>query len=221
MCFSAEASFTAAAVISTIGYMAIKSAKKSRFIFLALIPFMFGVQQFSEGLIWLSVNGSMQQPDIFNVAKYSYLAFAFIIWPIWLPLSIFIIEEVPWRKGAIGILLAAGISLSLYFVSYLPNNSIIVEVIHKSLHYKLVDPFTINEWFLIGIYALIIGTPCFFSSTKYLIHFGVLSLFAWLVAEFYYNNNFTSVWCFFCAVVSLFMYIIVKVNVSSKTKSCA
>ncbi|MEM1282428.1 MAG: DUF6629 family protein [Chlamydiota bacterium] len=213
MCFSAQASFTASAVIGAVGLLSCNEARKTRFMFLALIPLMFAIQQFAEGVVWLELGGR-EVPDIlFQASKYIYLSFAFIIWPLWLPFSLFITEKISSRKWLIAPFMILGIFLVAYFISYLPNNTITAEVTHQSIHYSLEHPFTTNEWFLIGIYTVATIPPCFISSTKYVMLFGILSSIAWIASEFYYHANFTSVWCFFCAIVSLFIYLIIKANV--------
>jgi hypothetical protein len=54
MCFSPEASFTASAVVTTIGVIAYQKAFNQPTKVLALIPIFFGIQQFCEGFVWLS-----------------------------------------------------------------------------------------------------------------------------------------------------------------------
>ncbi len=55
MCFSAEASFTAGAVLSVVGVYSLIVNKKPKYIPLAIIPLFFGVQQLAEGGVWLSL----------------------------------------------------------------------------------------------------------------------------------------------------------------------
>lgn len=213
MCFSAEASFTASAVIGAVGLLTCKSARNTRFMYLAVIPLMFAFQQFAEGIIWLNLVGRAI-PEVFvEFSKYLYLAFAFVVWPVWLPLSLFLVEELPLRKWLIFPFLLLGTGLAGYFLSYLPNNTVIAEVNHQNIHYTLKTPFAIDEWFLIGIYTVATIIPCLISSTKFVMQFGILSLLAWVAAEYFFNTNFTSVWCFFCALVSVFIYIVIRANV--------
>jgi Family of unknown function (DUF6629) len=218
MCYSAEVSFTASAVIGAIGVLTCRAARNTRFMFLAVIPLMFAIQQFSEGIIWLDVGGSAIPPPLLQFSKYLYLSFAFIIWPMWLPLSLMLVEESPWRKRLMLPFFLLGAGLATYFITYLPGNTIIVEVSRQSLHYTMKAPFVMNEWFLIGIYSLATLAPCLISSTKYVIQFGILSIMGWIVAEFFYNSSFISVWCFFCAMVSTFFYMIIRVNVMAKKR---
>ena len=55
MCFSAEASFGASAILLTIGVISLNKSVNVPQKVLSCIPFIFGVQQFSEGILWLSL----------------------------------------------------------------------------------------------------------------------------------------------------------------------
>ena len=54
MCFSANASFTLGAVLISTGIFSTIRANKANknYIFLALIPIFFGIQQVIEGIVW-------------------------------------------------------------------------------------------------------------------------------------------------------------------------
>ncbi len=55
MCFSPEASFTASAVITTVGIISLKKSQNTESKIMACIPLFFGLQQFAEGVVWLSL----------------------------------------------------------------------------------------------------------------------------------------------------------------------
>ncbi|RRJ46375.1 hypothetical protein EIM03_29860 [Pseudomonas aeruginosa] len=54
MCFSAPASFTAAAVLLGLGTVTMRRARSRRELPYAAIPLLFGVQQLLEGMLWLT-----------------------------------------------------------------------------------------------------------------------------------------------------------------------
>ena len=58
MCFSAGASFTAGVVLSAVGVANHRKAKKPSQRLLALIPFLFGLQQVAEGVLWVTLRSS-------------------------------------------------------------------------------------------------------------------------------------------------------------------
>ena len=90
MCFSAPASFSAAALLAIASVYSIRKASKS-FLPLALIPLFFAIQQLLEGIIWVYIN----DPSLTSFVKllsYSYLFFAYFFWPFWIPLSLSIFD---------------------------------------------------------------------------------------------------------------------------------
>ena len=54
MCFSAGASFTASAVLAATGVTTLREVRSKRELPLALLPTIFSIQQFIEGLLWLN-----------------------------------------------------------------------------------------------------------------------------------------------------------------------
>jgi len=55
MCFSASVSFGASALLTTCGALSIRKAQGPAQKLFASTPFFFGIQQFSEGCIWLAL----------------------------------------------------------------------------------------------------------------------------------------------------------------------
>lgn len=204
MCFSAEASFSAALVLGVIGGATIKRHLSSPYFFLAAVPFLFAIQQFSEGLIWLHLTRHMGSEILFKYAQYTFLTFAFLIWPIWIPLSLAWIEHIRWRRQALWFLFCAGIILSLANLFYALQQEISVNIIHHSLHYQ---GRILKQMF---VYPVIVLLPCFISSLNKMWIFGILVAAAYAAAAYFYLHTFVSVWCFFAAIVSLLIYGILK-----------
>ncbi len=55
MCFNANASFGASAVIGVIGILALRKVKNPSHYAFAGIPLLFAIQQFVEGVLWLAL----------------------------------------------------------------------------------------------------------------------------------------------------------------------
>lgn len=97
MCFSAEASFTGSAVISTIGVATLSKIKKPAEILFGTIPLIFGIQQCAEGVLWVTLKSGGQE-SLENTATYIFLVTALVIWPTMIPLSVWFMERVKRRK---------------------------------------------------------------------------------------------------------------------------
>ncbi len=213
MCFSTEASFTAAVLLGATGGATLKATSSRSQFFLAAIPFLFALQQLSEGLVWLHLSYQIGSNTLFFNAQRSFLMFAFLIWPIWIPLSLTVLEQVSWRRSLLYLNLACGIVLSTVNLFYGLHSDPSVHVINHSLQYLGKVP---AQSF---IYPLIVLLPCFLSSLKSVRWFGVLTLMSYFVADYFYSVTFISVWCFFAAIISLSVYKILKDNRSELEKT--
>lgn len=204
MCFSAEASFTAALVLGSAGGISLRNCSSRSQFFLAAIPLLFAFQQLSEGLVWLHFSHGIGSPSLFQNAEKSFLIFAFLIWPIWIPLSLLVLEKVSWRRTLLYLNLACGIVLSLLNLKYGLQQEPAVQVVNHSLQYSgQVAEQTYA-------YPLIVLLPCFLSSLKNVWAFGLLITIGYVIADYFYEETFVSMWCFFAAVVSLSVYKILK-----------
>jgi hypothetical protein len=54
MCFSATASFSAGTVLLGLGALTLKLVRHPRELMFAAIPLLFAIQQWTEGVIWLT-----------------------------------------------------------------------------------------------------------------------------------------------------------------------
>lgn len=209
MCFSTEASFTAALVLGITGGATIKNRSFPSQLLFASIPLLFALQQLSEGLVWLHLSYHVGSNELFINAQRGFLLFAFLVWPIWIPLSLALIEQIQWRRYLLYFILACGIGLSCLNFYYAIQQKISVQVVYHSLQYMGHVPHQTV------IYPLIVLLPCFISSLKNLWGFGLLTAIAYIIAAYFYEATFVSVWCFFAAIVSLSIYKIIKDNQTS------
>ena len=119
MCFSATASFGASAVLGAIGILAVAKAKSKPQRVFGSIPLVFAVQQLTEGLLWLS----LKDPGLASCRPfltYTFLVFAMVVWPFWIPFTIWLLEKDQKRKRLIkgfvwvGALVAIGVCIILF-----------------------------------------------------------------------------------------------------------
>lgn len=201
MCFSAPASFIASAGLLVIGAITIyRSANTPQRIF-AGIPLIFSVQQFSEGLLWLSLSC----PDFahfYSGAMYVFLAFAQVVWPSFVPLTVLLLEKAPGRKKILRVLLGIGLFTSAYLLYSLLRYPVSAHADGHHIRYELDFPFW-NQWYSGVTYILASVLPPFISSIKRLRLFAVILLLSYLVSRIFYEDYLISVWCYFAAVLSI------------------
>jgi len=199
MCFSASASFIASAGLGVLGAASLKRAKKRERL-LALIPLLFAVQQFIEGLQWLVVVSGKASLAL----GYAYLFFAFLLWPTYIPFMALQLETRERRKPALRFFLLLGIVMTVYLASALLTHPVAISVFERHISCEINLPFAV-----IGavIYVTIVTGSLIASSVQHVRIFGFLALFSSILAWQLYEATFTSVWCFFAAVLSSVVYL--------------
>jgi hypothetical protein len=210
MCFSAAASFTAGAVITSVGVAtSLKVQKPSQRLF-ASIPLIFGIQQIAEGFVWIS----FQKPDfpvLQQISTFLFLCTALIIWPVMFPASLLLMEENSRKRKILRILLTMGIALALYYACGLVFFKFTPQIVNCHIMYEGDFPMALVMPALL-VYIVVALTPLFVSSVKGMRWIGICMFLACTVAFIFYVNNFSSVWCFFAAIISLMIYYVLHLS---------
>lgn len=66
--------------------------------------------------------------------------------------------------------------------------------------------------FVGGLYIIATILPSFLSDKKGMSYFGGLILFSYVVSTFFFDKYLVSVWCYFAALISFLIYLIIKWN---------
>jgi hypothetical protein len=208
MCFSASASFTAGAVLTVIGVISIKKSHRSSQILFASIPFIFGVQQLAEGILWCTLpNPKYENAQI--VLTYVYLSFAQIIWPTWVPVALLVIEKNANRKKIIRLCVVAGLVVSGYLAYCLLAYPVEGKIIGQHIAYLQDYPVSPQKYITV-LYVLATIVPSFISTIKGMWILGSLILTSYIITIIFYDIYFVSVWCFFSSIISIAIYLIMR-----------
>jgi hypothetical protein len=199
MCFSASASFSAAAVSAGIGVMTVRRASKPD-LMLACIPIIFSLQQALEGIVWLTKATGCGWD-----AGYSFAIIAFCLWPLYVPVATWRSEADPRRRAYMlsfslpGAAVAAAAAWLLFVglkidfatnkIQYLPTT-----------RYPLIFDY---------LYAACVTGPFLLHRNIYLRLFGILILVFFGLSTLLFNPARYSVWCFFAAISSIVLYFFV------------
>ncbi len=200
MCFSASASFTASAGLAVIGGVSLKKTTLRSHYLLASIPLLFGIQQGIEGLLWMAFNHGLFREYI-SALSLAYGFFAFCLWPVYVPLAVFVIERQYWRRVVMCALLFLGVGISLWLSYYVYLQPFSVGVLNESLHYRIELTGAEAKACLIA-YVLVVFAAPFFSRQRYIRLFGCALLASAAVSFYFYLFAAYSVWCFFAAILS-------------------
>jgi hypothetical protein len=197
MCFSAAASFSAGTILLVLGTLTLKSASRARELPFAAIPLLFAIQQLSEGVIWLTF--SYEAPQLNVVMTYVYSFFSHVLWPVYVPVAVLVMEPAGRRKRALLVFVAAGAAVGAYLLYFLFAFPIVSRPIGQHIEY--VSP----HFFAAAVMTLYLMSTSFspiLSTYRMVKVFGVLALLSFAAAYFFYATWFISVWCLFAAVLS-------------------
>lgn len=214
MCFSAEASFGLSVALLSGGVYCVKNAlSKNRLLLpVAIIPILFAVQQFSEGWVWIGLR--WENAALVRMFALVFLAFAIVFWPFWVPFCAFVTGK---RKEKIifGFLSVLGlvIGLGVYVPLFISVDSPVADVINHAIHYNVSGSTTFQFVPVLlweAMYIAIIASPLFASNSRKILYLGIAIVLSAAVSYVIFWFAFTSVWCFFAALLSLYLCIVFR-----------
>lgn len=205
MCFSAPASFIAGTALSAVGIATVRMTSRKAEIPFATIPLLFGIQQIVEGMIWLSFRNESSLPNAPLTLAYSL--FSHVLWPIFVPFAVGLLEPVPWRKKALAACQVAGWAVGLYLLYVIAQFPVISRVAGKHIAYD--SP----HFYVAAVMLSYLTATCassLVSSSRTIQVFGVLLLTAFVAAYLIHVATWFSVWCFFAAILSAVVWLYFK-----------
>jgi len=204
MCFSAEASFAGGVIISSIGIAVVTKVHKPSQLLFASIPLFFGLQQFTEGVLWLTIPYP-EYAGLQRIATHLFLLMADVLWPAFIPLSVLLMEKKARKRKIIWFLFFSGLSVSVYYACCLLFMNVTPQIMGYHIKYNSDFPKVLAiPVFMLYLVATL--TPLFISSIQRTHLMGVLMFFSCLVTAVFFTQYLTSVWCFFAALISGVIY---------------
>lgn len=215
MCFSSTASFSAGVALSISGIATLRVVKDRTMLTIALIPFIFGLQQISEGFVWLALSNPAKMAwqrlpvDVF-------LFFSHILWPVWMPFAIWRAEKNGDRRKKLFSLFCIGCMLGFYHLFFIINNIPKEEILNCHIDYTMGFPgrLMILTTILYGITTIL---PSLISTRKRMWLLGVMLTISYLISWVFYSQYMISVFCFFAALLSGVVYYILRAAKSQRT----
>jgi len=208
MCFSAIASFGASAILAIAGVATLKKVKAPRQLLFALFPIVFSVQQLVEGFVWITLtNANYERWQ--SIPIYIFVFFAQVLWTTWVPLSFFLIEKNIIRRNILLGLVAIGSGISLFHFYNLIFFKVSASVRPYHIYYDL-DFYLRHNLIIDILYLLTIILPPLISSIHRTYILGVLLFLSFLITKLYFSDYLISVWCFFAALISIVVLLIMR-----------
>jgi hypothetical protein len=207
MCSSAIVSFSAATGLSLLGMLTIGKANSNQDILLASFPCLFAIQQTFEGLVWLSkIDSNFSRLE--SIGTYGFLLFATFLWLILSPLSIYSLEQDVGRRRILLGLTVGGLLLGIYLFGWIIYFGVEPQTFSGNLFYDLrfIPGYEVSKY----LYLVIISLPFAIARSSALKLFGGSIVLSFIAAQLLFQMTLVSVWCFFAAILSGFLYFAIE-----------
>src|SRR3989344_4914045 len=169
MCFSATASLIAGGALTAAGVATIRKTETKAELPFASIPLLFGIQQITEGVIWLSFGS-----PLLNIAMtYVYSMFSHVLWPIFVPIAILLLEKDLMRKKVLHVFSGIGLAVGIFLFYFILTDWVTSEITSNSIAY--ISPHLYLP-LVMTLYVLATCGSWFVSSHKIINIFGVVFL---------------------------------------------
>lgn len=189
----------AGGALSAVGVATIVRAKTVRELPLASIPLLFGIQQIIDGVVWVSFG----IPSLNTIAAFAYGLVAFVGWPIFAPYALLSIETDKTRREILEALAFVGLGVGLFFLYFVVSGGVSAQIANHCVAYDTPHPFEVG---VLAFYLIATSGPFLVSKNRILNLFGAVLLISFAVAGWFYVEIFSSVWCFFAAVLSAILF---------------
>jgi hypothetical protein len=207
MCFSAPASFIAGAVLTGVGTASLRRTAGSRLYPFAAIPLLFAVQQFIEGGLWI-VLSSPDRVHFSEALTWPYLFLSQMLWPIWVPASLLLIEPRKARRRVLLFCLVMGAMVAGYFAWVLHISPPRATIAGHHILYQLAHPPSLRPVIAVP-YLLAAGGSIFSSSIPRVWSLGLALAVSYVITLVMFAEHLISVWCYFAAIISLMIFLLV------------
>lgn len=173
--------------------------KDPRELLLAGTPLLFAIQQSIEGLLWLDLplapNGSTAAG-----LTLLFLLTAEVLWPVYAPMAVLLIEPNEGRRRLMLVCLALGAGVAAYLLWSIltrTHGAVILDdhIVYVTEH-RQSDVIALS-------YLAATGFSLVLSSQRTVASLGAIILVGSAVAYAFYWEAFVSVWCFFAAAASV------------------
>ncbi len=194
--------FTLSGAIGVIGILTLRKVSTPHEVLFALLPLLFALHQFTEGFVWLGMGGHIEKRAL-ELSSGIFIYYAQGLLPLLIPLALWLIEKVLWRKRILAVLTLLGLALAIYTMYGLSTIPSSVTVVNNTLFYN--NPWTANIYDAI-IYIITTCGSLMLSSSISIQLFGLLNLIGLTLIFLLRPYGFTSLWCLYAAAISGLLY---------------
>jgi hypothetical protein len=203
MCFSATANFVGSGVLGAVGVVTLTKVKHRREFLFASLPTLFAIHQFTEGFVWLGLDGILSPTVTHNMGA-AFMLYAQGLLPFPVPLSVMLFEPNKESRRRMLPFVVIGGATTLYVLWGLTAYPTDIYVRDNSIVY--INRAT-NNIFVAVLYVIATCGSLFFSKIRMMVVFGAANLAILLIVDAIKRYAFTSVWCAYAAVASVIILV--------------
>ncbi|WP_210491669.1 DUF6629 family protein [Patulibacter sp. SYSU D01012] len=203
MCLSPEVDFVAGTAIAGVGVATLAAVRRPRDLLVAALPLGFGIHQFVEGFVWLGLRGQVA-PAVGDAARDAYVIYAQAVLPMVVPLGFALLEPDRRRRRWVWPFALLGLLTGLYLLWQVTAWPVLAEERAHCVAYTTHTPYALPS---ATAYVLAVCVPALVSSQRHLRWFGVVNVVGLLGAATMQEEEFTSVWCLYAAVMSVLILV--------------
>ena len=163
---------------------------------------LFAFQQLSEGVIWLTFQ--VEAPLLNTVMTHVYSFFSHVLWPVYLPVAVLMVEPPGRRRRSLIAFVAAGAAVGAYLLYVLVAFPVVSRPTGQHVEYDSPHFFAAA---VMTLYLISTTVSPLLSTLRGVKVFGLLALLSFGAAHYFYATWFISVWCFFAALLSVVIYL--------------
>ncbi len=199
MCFSPTGDLVGGSVVVAIGIDACLHVRgRPEYIAIAALPVVLGLHQIDETFVWWWLQGHVSSAWG-HPAMLIYLFFALVVLPTLVPVMFFFVEPPGPRRWRIVPFAVVGVAVSAVLLEAMMVGQSRVHLGRYHLIYSIGLHHGIA---IIGFYIVATCGPLLVSGFRAVVWFGVANLIAVIVLALLCASGFTSLWCFYAALLS-------------------
>jgi Family of unknown function (DUF6629) len=199
VCFSPTGDLIGGAIVVAIGVDACRHTKgRTENLAVATLPLLLGAHQLDETLVWWGLQGHVPR-EVGHVATWIYLVFALVALPLLVPTLLAVFEPVGRRRRRY----TPFIALGAYVSGVLLEAMLVGHPSARLGSYHVAYSVGLRHGVAyIALYIVATCGPLLVSGRRDLTWFGVANLAAIIPLAVLAADGFTSLWCFYAALVS-------------------